>query len=159
MIIIIGVSGSGKTTIGKILSEEINAPFYDADDFHPLSNVTKMKQGLALNDEDRLPWLTKLSNKIAEWDNKGEAVLACSALKEKYREILSAKTKNIKWIFLKGNFELVQIRIEKRNNHFMPKELLRSQFDALEIPANAIAIDIELAPIEITKIIMSKTKI
>ena len=159
MIIIIGVSGSGKTTIGKLLSEIVDAPFYDADDFHPLSNINKMKQNIPLNDKDRLPWLATLSQKIEKWNNKGEAILACSALKEKYREILSSTTKNILWVFLKGNFELVQTRIEKRNDHFMSKELLRSQFDALEIPDNAITIDIELAPAEIIKIIMSKIKV
>ncbi|HHE64388.1 MAG TPA: gluconokinase [Bacteroidetes bacterium] len=137
----------------------VDAPFYDADDFHPLSNINKMKQNIPLNDKDRLPWLATLSQKIEKWNNKGEAILACSALKEKYREILSSTTKNILWVFLKGNFELVQTRIEKRNDHFMSKELLRSQYDALEIPDNAITIDIELAPAEIIKIIMSKIKV
>ncbi len=159
MLIIFGVSGSGKTTIGKLLAKNIDVPFYDADDFHPLSNINKMKQGIALIDEDRLPWLNTLSKKIEEWNNKGEAILSCSALKEKYRNILTGKTKNIKWIFLSGNFKLIQNRIQKRSDHFMTVELLNSQFETLEIPKNIISVNIELTPNEIVKDIMSKIKL
>ncbi len=159
MIIIFGVSGSGKTTIGKLLSQKINAPFYDADDFHPLSNINKMKQGIALKDADRLPWLKNLSIKIVEWNNKGEAILSCSALKKKYRNILSEKTENIKWIFLNGSFELIQKRMQNRSDHFMSVELLRSQFQTLEIPKNTISVNIESTPNEIVKEIISKIKL
>lgn len=159
MIIIFGVSGSGKTTIGKLLAKNIDAPFYDADDFHPLSNIYKMKQGIALNDKDRLPWLKTLSKKIEEWNNKREAILSCSALKEKYRKILTGKTKNIKWVFLNGNFELIQNRIQNRSNHFMSAQLLRSQFETLEIHENAISVNIESSPNEIVKEIISKIKL
>jgi len=159
MLIIFGVSGSGKTTIGKLLAKNIDAPFYDADDYHPISNINKMKQGIALNDKDRLPWLKTLSKKIEEWNNKGEAILSCSALKEQYRQILTGKTENIKWIFLSGNFELIQNRIQKRSDHFMSVELLNSQFETLEIPDNAISVNIESTPNEIVKEILLKIKL
>lgn len=108
-----GVSGCGKTTIGKQLALEQGLPFFDADNFHPKANIEKMKNNLALNDSDRLPWLNTLAEKIYEWENNEGAVLACSALKESYRAILTSKQSNILWVFLTGTFDLIIDRLKK----------------------------------------------
>ena len=111
IIIITGVSGSGKTTIGKILSKKIGAYFFDADDYHPLSNINKMAKGIPLSDIDRKPWLDLLSKKIITWEKKYKiSILACSALKESYRVLLNVNPNNIKWIFLTGSFNLIRNR-------------------------------------------------
>lgn len=153
-----GVSGCGKTTVGQLLAEQLHLPFYDADDFHPASNVAKMKAGIPLQDEDREPWLRNLANNIARWSKGGGAVLACSALKEKYRQTLASKTDHIKWVYLHGTFELIQARMEARNNHYMPPRLLQSQFDALEIPDYAYQIDISEPAQAIVNTIITKLK-
>lgn len=156
IIILMGVSGSGKTTIGKKLSKNTGMPYFDADDFHPLSNINKLKQGKALNDKDRMPWLSNLAAKIEGWKNEDGIILGCSALKEKYRKILSSKNSNITWVFLSGSFYLIQSRLEKRTDHFMSPSLLKSQFDDLEIPNYGIKVSIELTPKEIVKSILEK---
>ena len=143
IIVIMGVSGCGKTTIGKSLSKKINLPFYDADDFHTDANIEKMKNGQALNDDDRKPWLEALSTYILEWESSNGAILACSALKEKYREILSSKTKTINWVYLSGSFDVIKNRLEQRNQHYMKSTLLKSQFNTLEIPNYGLQISIE----------------
>jgi carbohydrate kinase (thermoresistant glucokinase family) len=144
---IMGVSGSGKTTIGELLSERTGIPFFDADDYHPESNKKKMQEGHPLTDEDRQGWLIRLNElAIEQAKNKG-AIIACSALKERYREILSTNvTVPVYWVLLQGSFELIKERIEKRKGHYMPASLLRSQFDILEAPANAIVEDIANDP-------------
>ncbi len=125
MIVIMGVSGSGKTTIGLQLSDALGIPFFDADDFHSEENVTKMKHNIPLNDTDRQPWLESLAIKISEWDSKNGAVLACSALKESYRSILTEGLGDrAVFIHLDGSFELIEARMKARN-HFMPPALLR----------------------------------
>lgn len=144
MIIIMGVSGCGKTTIGELLSAETALPFYDADDFHPEENIVKMKTNQSLTDDDRLPWLNSLATKIEEWENNGGAILACSALKQSYRKLLSSKTKNIFWVYLYGSFELIKSRLEQRQNHYMKSDLLRSQFETLEEPEYGLHLNIEL---------------
>ncbi len=126
-----GVSGSGKTTVGRLLAQELKLPFYDADDFHPKANVEKMKSGHPLNDGDREPWLEVLSKKIGEWSKEQGAVLGCSALKEPYRKMLSQYAKP-QWIFLYGDFKLIKERMESRKNHYFDASLLQSQFDAYE---------------------------
>ena len=146
LIIVMGVSGTGKSTIGKMLAEQLDLSFYDADDFHPQANIDKMQQGIPLNDEDRKPWLTHLSSQLAAWAPDG-AVLACSALKASYRELLSDHGQlPIHWVHLSGSMELISSRMKARANHFMPETLLRSQFEALESPQDAITIDIEPDP-------------
>lgn len=146
LIVIMGVSGTGKSTIGKLLSEKLSLAFYDADDFHPNANVRKMQEGTPLNDEDREPWLQLLSDKLEEWSATG-AILACSALKKSYRKTLSkGKQLPIHWVHLEGTMELIRARMQARKNHFMPDSLLQSQFDTLETPANAIAVDISKTP-------------
>lgn len=140
--IIMGVSGSGKTTVGMLLAKKLNLPFYDADDFHPKANIEKMSRGIPLNDRDRLPWLGTLNKAISTWKNGG--VLACSALKESYREQLS-KNHLIEWVYLAGDLETIQKRMEQRD-HFMKPEMLRSQFDDLEPPSYGIHVLIDQSP-------------
>lgn len=157
IIVILGVSGSGKTTIGKQLSEKLEIPFFDADDFHPQSNIDKMSGGNPLNDDDRYPWLFALANKIDEWSSKQGAILACSALKEKYRKLLSSNSdEKILWVHLSGSQSLIKERIEKRNGHFMNADLLSSQFNDLEVPEYGIQMNISETPEEIINTIISK---
>lgn len=151
-IVVMGVSGCGKTTLGTALAERLNATFLDADDFHPPANVAKMRAGTPLTDDDRAPWLAALSRELRERGERGEGVvLACSALKRRYREIIGAQLAqlaHIDWIFLDGSFDVIAERMRARANHYMPESLLRSQFDALERPDNAIQISIELSAAE-----------
>ena len=148
-IIVMGVSGCGKTTVGRALAEKLNATFLDADDFHPAANVARMRAGTPLNDDDRAPWLATLNDELRTRNERGEqVVLACSALKINYRIAISTELSQVHWIFLEGRFELIATRLRERPNHYMPESLLRSQFDALERPADAITISIELSPDE-----------
>jgi gluconokinase len=144
MIIVMGVAGSGKTTLGKKLAEALACPFYEGDDFHPPANVKKMSQGVALTDEDREPWLRLLVENINIWKQANPVfVLACSALKAKYRRILETNGK-VQWIYLKGSFDLVSQRLSKRVGHYFPSELLQSQFHDLEEPTDALVLDMAL---------------
>ena len=156
IIIIMGVSGCGKTTIGKLLASKLDIQFCDADDFHPESNINKLKNNIPLNDEDRKPWLETLAMLIKEWSNSTGAVLACSALKGSYRKLLSKYTDNIEWIYLTGSFETINNRIENRKQHFMKSILLQSQFDTLEVPSYGIHVDIEQEQEEIVTEITEK---
>jgi carbohydrate kinase (thermoresistant glucokinase family) len=156
--IIMGVSGCGKTTIGRLLSEKMGVPYYDADDFHTPSNIEKMERNIPLNDEDRLPWLQILANKMESLENNSGAVLACSALKESYREILASKISNINWVYLAGSFNLIKSRIESRHGHYMKSDLLKSQFKALEVPDYGVHISIDKSPETIVNTITSKIK-
>lgn len=142
-----GVSGSGKSTVGKALASRLRCSFFDADDFHPPQNVDKMKAGIPLTDEDRLGWLNAMHDLAQKERKKGTVVIACSALKEAYREILSAKEEDhVRWIYLKGSFDLIESRMKNRTDHFMPPGLLRSQFEILEEPAYGLHIDIKESP-------------
>ena len=143
MIVLMGVSETGKSSLGKMLSLQTGWSLYDADDFHPKSNKDKMNSGLKLNDSDRKPWLDNLSQKISLWSNDGQAILACSALKESYREILSSHNNSIQWVVLNGSFELIKDRLEMRKDHFFNPELLQSQFEDLELPAYGIHLDVK----------------
>ncbi|MGO2365220.1 MAG: gluconokinase [Pseudoalteromonas sp.] len=157
IIIICGVSGTGKTTIGQLLADELNLPFFDADDFHPKSNVQKMNQGIALTDEDRQPWLKVLAAQLAQYEIKQGAVLACSALKNVYRVTLASKCQSaIKWVTLHGSSELLQTRLAARTDHFFNNALLESQLASLELPDYGWVIDIKLAPTEIVQTICEK---
>ncbi|TVZ59122.1 6-phosphogluconate dehydrogenase/gluconokinase [Flavobacteriaceae bacterium MAR_2010_105] len=157
MIVIMGVSGCGKTTIGEQLAQALALPFYDADDFHPPSNIDKMKHNIALTDTDREPWLLTLANHMSDWENHGGAVLSCSALKESYRALLGSKS-NITWVYLKGSFDLIHSRLKNRKDHYMTSELLQSQFDTLEEPDYGIHIAIDQSPEQIIATILSKLK-
>lgn len=148
--VIIGVSGCGKTTIGKMLATRLGIKFYDADDYHSQDNINKMKNFIPLGDEDRVPWLSDLARNITQWNRGKGAVLACSALKEKYRQILSrAGRENVVFIYLEGDSNIILDRIKVRKEHFFPLELLESQLKALEAPQNAITAQIYKAPEEI----------
>ena len=139
-----GVSGCGKSTVARLLGENLSLPFYDADDYHFPENIKKMKGGIPLTDADRKPWLTLLANKIKLWETSGGAVLACSSLKQIYRELLSSTTAGVvKFIYLKGDKALLRSRLSNRKSHFMPETLLDSQLKTLEPPVDAITILIE----------------
>ena len=143
IIIVMGVSGSGKTTIGKGIAKVTGIPFYDADDFHPAANISKMAAGIPLTDADREPWLILLSRKLKQWQSNQGAVLACSALKESYRSLLRSQLSDIKWICLTGDFETIHARMLHRS-HFMKPEMLRSQFETLELPSYGLHCAIDL---------------
>ena len=160
IIFIMGVSGSGKTTVGKKLAARIGLPFFDGDDFHSPSNKEKMNRGIPLTDEDRKDWLIQMNNAATDQANLAGAVIACSALKETYRAILSSGiTIPLYWVFLQGSFELIKKRMEERKDHFMPANLLSSQFDALQIPENCMTIDISNSPDKIVEMIISQIDI
>ena len=146
-----GVSGSGKTTIGKLLASRLDVPFLDADDFHPAENIRKMSAGVPLNDADREPWLKILAQEIGK--HSGGCVLGCSALKEKYRQILEESTADIRWVYLDASPELIRKRLSARKGHFMPSSLIDSQFEVLEVPSDAISVNAELSPREIVDLI------
>jgi len=141
-----GVSGCGKSSVGRLLAEELGWDFYDADDFHPQANVEKMAQGIALDDSDRAPWLASLNNLIStslKADRPG--VLACSALKERYRQRLMAGNDGVQLVYLKGSYDLIWSRMAARADHFMKPQMLKSQFETLEEPVNAITVDVSLS--------------
>jgi gluconokinase len=141
-----GVAGSGKTTIGKLLAETLHWDFADADDFHPEANVKKMSAGIALTDEDREPWLEKMRESICNWiDSNQPAILACSALKESYRNVLQVSSA-VCVIYLSGSFELFDRRLRSRKGHFMKPDMLRSQFLTLEEPVGATIVNASATP-------------
>jgi gluconokinase len=149
VVILMGVAGSGKTTTGRRLSEQLGWKFYDADDFHPPANIDKMSRGLPLDDADRLPWLLALRELIRARLSQGEsAVLACSALKESYREYLLIDER-VRLVYLSGDSALIRERLRGRRDHFMRPELLDSQLAALEEPARGFRVDVSAAPDEV----------
>ncbi len=149
IVLLMGVSGSGKTTVGKLLAEQLHWKFADADDYHSDSNKAKMHAGIPLTDEDREPWLQDLRRHMLQWIDRHEnVVLACSALKESYRDILVSGP-DVKLVFLEGSYELIQSRIQHRQRHFMNPTLLRDQFETLERPSNALEINIVKSPQEV----------
>ena len=153
IIVVMGVTGSGKTTVGRLLARKLGWKYFDADDFHPAGNVDRMRSGIALDDNDRQPWLEGLRDLIRDSLKSGEnAVLACSALKEKYRRLLLID-ECVKLIFLKGEFQLIQKRLSKRRGHYMNPALLESQFATREEPNESIEIDISSDTAEIVRII------
>lgn len=157
--IVMGVSGSGKTSLGKALADKLGWDFYDADDFHPPANVAKMASGTPLDDSDRAPWLAALHDLISsslKADHPG--VLACSALKERYRQQLTDGNEGVQIIYLKGSYDLIWSRMEMRKDHYMKPHMLKSQFEALEEPRDAFAIDIAMPPNEIVREIILSLK-
>ena len=149
-IIVMGVSGAGKSTIGSRLAKKLGARFRDADEFHPQANVAKMASGQPLNDEDRRPWLAAIAAWLKACGEAGQpALVTCSALKRAYRDELRNGAGQLRFVFLKGPFEVIAERVARRRNHFMPPALLRSQFDALEEPGGdelALVVDATLPP-------------
>lgn len=150
VVVLMGVAGSGKTTIGRQLAAELGWSFADADQFHPPANVAKMSAGLPLDDPDRAPWLAAIRLYIEARLDRGEnAVVTCSALKEKHRAVLLGDSSQVKLVYLRGTRELLWSRISGRSDHFMKPAMLDSQLATLEEPGNALVVDIAPAPGEI----------
>ncbi|CRE98645.1 TPA: gluconokinase [Yersinia enterocolitica] len=147
-IIVMGVSGSGKTTVGEAVARRIHAKFIDGDDLHPRANIQKMGSGHPLNDEDRMPWLERLSDAAYSLHHKNESgIIVCSALKRRYRDRLREGNPEMVFLYLKGSFDVIMARLKARSGHFMPTDLLKSQFEALEEPGSeepdVICVDID----------------
>jgi len=162
VVIIFGVSGAGKTTIGQLLAQELGWRFYEADDFHPRANIEKMRQGVPLTDQDRWPWLESLRELIKRCIAAGEdAVLACSALKKAYRRYLRVNAE-VKLVFLRGEYALIAEQLQHRRGHFMNPVLLRSQFADLEEPQateSSIVIELGRGPHKLAQEIKRKLRI
>lgn len=160
IILVMGVSGSGKTTVGQLLAKSLGWEFCDADALHPVANIKKMSCGIPLDDVDRKPWLGRLQQAIAQWLQEDKnMVLACSALKVAYRQILLQDKECIRLIYLKGDFKIIQERLKKRPDHYMSPELLQSQLDTLEEPSEAIYIDVSQPPEVVVREIKTKLRI
>jgi carbohydrate kinase (thermoresistant glucokinase family) len=156
IIVVLGVCSSGKTVVGRLLAKRLGLSFYDADNFHPQSNINKMKNAIALSDKDRMPWLESMANKMPEWEKNGGAVLACSALKNSYRNILGVGSSDVRFVYLKGTKQTILERIGNRKGHFFPASLVDSQFETLEEPKDAIVVDITQSPEVIVEEIVNK---
>lgn len=160
VLILMGPMGCGKTAIGKMLAKKLGWPFYDADDFHPKENVEKMRAGIALTDEDRKLWLEKLRANIHRWlKHRQSTILACSALKQAYRDILGVNQSTLRTVYLKGSYSLLRKRIEERQHPYMDKNLLRSQLDTLEEPKDGLTVDISATPEIIVGTIIKSLKL
>lgn len=149
IVIVMGVTGAGKTTVGQLLASKLDWEFADADDFHPAANVEKMRHGIALSDDDRKPWLERLREAIARWIGEGKnIVLACSALKQSYRQELDVGP-DVRFVYLKGSSQLIADRLRARSGHFAGEAILAGQFADLEEPQDAATVEIGQAPEQI----------
>lgn len=147
IILLMGVAGSGKTTIGRLLAQELQWPYFEADDFHPAANKEKMGRGVPLDDDDRAPWLAAIRQAIDECAaRRRSAVFSCSALKEKYRRHLAAGRTEVRLVFLTGSRDLLRERLEGRAGHYMKPGMLDSQLAILEPPAGALTLDVRESP-------------
>jgi gluconokinase len=155
-----GVEGTGKTTIGKMLAEKLGWKFYDADDYHPVANIEKMRNGIPLDDEERRPWLNEIRNLINSSLNRNEpSIIACSALKNSYREFLKQNKEQIIFVYLKGDKNTISKRLASRKGHFAGTQLLESQLRTLEEPEGVITADISKRPEVIADSIIEKLKL
>jgi gluconokinase len=156
IILVMGVTGAGKTTISSLLAQQLDWEFVDADSFHSPENVEKIRQGIGLSDADRAPWLRAIREAILKWiAERKNVVLACSALKREYREELVVRPE-VKIVYLKGSFELISSRLRARHGHFATEKLLASQFETLEEPEDAVSVDVGGGPEEIVAEIRQK---
>jgi gluconokinase len=147
VVVVMGVAGCGKSTVGPLIARALGADFAEGDTFHPPANVAKMSRGEPLDDSDRMPWLAAMADAIREWQTKEKpTVLACSALRQRYREILAGGSAGVRFVFLRGTQATIADRIGRRRDHFMPPSLLASQFATLEEPEDAIAVDVGGTP-------------
>lgn len=157
ILVVMGVAGSGKSTVGELLARELGWRFADADDFHPPANVAKMSAGTPLTDADRAPWLAALAAMLRESLARGErVVLACSALKARYRDVLAVAPEATRFVHLTGAPEVIAARIAARIGHFMKPEMLASQLAALEPPADALVLDVRATPESLVAEIVSR---
>jgi gluconokinase len=158
VVIVMGVVGSGKTTVGKLLAQQLGWQFADADDFHPPANIEKIHQGVPLDDQDRSPWLSALHEAIEQWNGAQQnVVLACSALKQSYREEL--RVGPVQFVYLKGSSDLILSRLRSRRGHFASESILASQFADLEEPDDAITVLVDQLPEEIVAEIRAQLKL
>ena len=156
IVIVMGVTGAGKTTVGKLLALQLGWKFADADSFHSAANKEKMSQGIALDDADRAPWLASMRAAILQWSGERQnVVLACSALKRDYRQTLDIGSE-VKFVYLKGNYEVIYERLLSRHGHFATETILRSQFEALEEPSGAVVVDLRKTPEQLVTEIRAK---
>lgn len=147
-IVVMGVSGSGKTSVGQTLASSLGWPFFDGDDFHPSANIEKMANGIPLTDQDRFPWLQDLQQLVHRHLEQDQSlVLACSALKARYRAILRENNTSLRFVYLRGSFETIAERMQHRDDHYMKVGMLQSQFASLEEPDDALCVSIE-PPVE-----------
>src|SRR5215472_7992683 len=147
-----GPAGSGKTTVGKLLAEQLSWEFADGDDFHPPANIEKMSRGIPLTDDDRLPWLQSIHDAMQQWQaQRKSVVVACSALKRSYRELLGIgpSAREVKLVYLKGVYNLLLERLHSRKGHYMKEQMLASQLNDLEDPTDSLTIDIANSPEQI----------
>jgi len=157
VIILMGVAGAGKTTLGKRLAQALGWRFVEGDELHPPANVAKMAAGTPLTDEDRAPWLERLREVILDTLARGEdAVVACSALKQRYRRLLTVDPARVRWVYLWAPREVIASRLAQRTGHFMPPSLLDSQFAALEAPGEALQVDVTPGPDEVVATIRER---
>lgn len=134
-LVVMGVSGSGKTTVAELIAKQLGWPFMEGDRLHPPANVEKMRQGIPLTDEDRAPWLDRIGEELQRWDAEGRSgVMTCSALKRAYRDRIRSARPDVRFVYLKGSLALIAARVAARHHEYMPASLLRSQFDTLEEP-------------------------
>jgi gluconokinase len=151
IVIVMGVVGAGKTTIGRLLAEQLRWNFADADDYHPAANVEKIRHGIALDDDDRRPWLERLRAAITQWITEGRnVVMACSALKRSYRHELDVGSE-VRFVYLKGDASLIAKRLRAREGHFAGEQILASQFADLEEPEGAVIAEIDSTPQQIVR--------
>jgi gluconokinase len=159
IIVLIGVAGSGKTTVGTMLADAMGCPFLDGDSLHSKENIEKMSQGVPLTDSDRGPWLSAIHARILDCFERGQdLVVGCSALKEQYRQVL-AKGVPITWVYLKGSRALIRSRVRNRPGHFLKVSMLASQFDALEEPDDALVVDVSASPSVIAEQILTQLRL
>jgi gluconokinase len=159
IVIVMGVTGAGKTTIGSLLAKELGWEFADADNFHSAANKEKMSRGIALDDADREPWLEAIRAALLQWSaERRNVVLACSALKKSYRERLKIGPE-VKFVYLKGSYEVIYQRLLSRHGHFADEKILKSQFEALEEPEDAVVVDVGGTPEEIVREIRERLKV
>jgi gluconokinase len=150
IVVIMGVSGSGKTTVGRLLAQRLDWPYYEGDEFHSPGNIEKMAEGIALTDEDRFPWLASIKTVIDQSIiNGSDAVVACSALRREYRSYLAASINGIRFVYLKGTLSVIRDRMKCREGHYMKSGMLESQFASLEEPDDAIVVDVKESPEDI----------
>ena len=149
IVIVMGVEGAGKTTVGNLLARQLGWEFADADGFHPAENIEKIRHGIPLTDADRAPWIEAMRKAVLQWiDGRRNAVLACSALKRSYRGRLCVGPE-VKLVYLKGSYELIEQRLKQRHGHFADDQILASQFADLEEPEGAVTVDISGSPEQI----------